>query len=124
MIAIVFYLAEVFFSLFVFFDRSPINLCCQSTILLATITTLTWTRVFFIWPRSAQTRLGGLSTSVVSGIREKRVFSLNIFFKILSTKRSMTLDIPTIYVFNKHYRLSNSLGLSINCFLDYFFLVV
>lgn len=44
------------------------------------------------------TKLRELPTSVVSGTREKKFFSLDIFFKIISPKRLMSPGTPAIDV--------------------------
>ena len=112
MTAIALHLAEALFNFLVFLSEICINPCYQSTILLAIMITSKLMRVFYILLRSAQTRLGELSTSVVSGTRKKRFFSLNIFIKIIT--RPVTPSTSTIYVFNERCKLSNNFSLGIN----------
>ena len=118
MTAIALQLAEAPFSFLVFLSKICVDPCYQSTILLATMITSKLMRVFYVLLRSAQTRLGGLSTSIVNGTRRKRFFSLNIFINIIS--RPVTPGTSTIYIFNERCKLPNNLSLGINYFFPVF----
>lgn len=124
MIAKTFYLADILFSSFVFLDNVYIDPCHWSAALLATITVSVWPRFLFIWSRSAQTRLRRLFISIVSESRRRRLLSLNIFFKIISSKKSMSLGTLIIHVLKECQRLTSSFYLNINCFLDGFFQII
>lgn len=124
MIIISLQLAEIFLSFLVLFYSDYVDLYYRSTIFLVSITTLAWTKILFIWSKSAWIRLEKLFITVVIKTKKRRLLNLNIFMKIISPKGLMTPNILITHIFNKRHRLSNLFNLDINYFLTYFFLFI
>ena len=124
MIAIVLHLAEIFHIIPVLLDNGPVDPYHQLATLLSTIATLVWSKTLFILPKSTQTRLRELPTSVVSRIRGKRLFSLNILIKVTNFQGSMTSGTVTVYIHNECHKLASSLRHDMNHFLNSFFPIV